>query len=103
MRRWDRQFPDLVLWQWGLALTLGIGCLALARLAVVAPHRRATRGGCHARHGADLGNLGLLGSTDHEGNHRRRLSNLRGRAEGGEQRPWHEREGQNHLEIWTGR
>lgn len=83
---------DLVLWQWGLALS--IRCLALA-LAVIAPHRRATRGGRHARHRADLGNLGLLGSTGQEGNH----SHLSCRAEGRE--PEHAREGRKHLEIWT--
>lgn len=51
----------LVLWQRWLALS--IGCLALA---LIAPHRRATRGGRHARHRADLGNLGLLGSAAQE-------------------------------------
>lgn len=82
---------DLVLWQWGLALS--IRCLALA-LTVIAPHRRATRGGCHARHRADLGNLGLLGSAGQEGNH----SHLSCRAEGRE--PEHTREGHK-LEIWV--
>lgn len=85
---------DLVLWQWGLAL--GIRCLALAlALTVIAPHRRATRGGRHARHGADLGNLGLLRSADQKGNH----SHLSCRAEGRE--PEHTREGHKHLEIWV--
>ena len=82
---------DLVLWQWGLALS--IRCLALA-LTFIAPHRGATRGGRHARHRADLGNLGLLGSAGQEGNH----SHLSCRAEGRE--PEHTREGRKHLEIW---
>lgn len=82
---------DLVLWQWGLALS--IRCLALA-LTVIAPHWRATRGGCHARHRADLGNLGLLGSAGQEENH----SHLSCRAEGRE--PEHAREGHK-LEIWV--
>lgn len=80
---------NLILWQWGLALS--IRCLALT---VIAPHRRATRGGCHARHRADLGNLGLLGSTGQVGNH----SHLSCRAEGRE--PEHTREGHK-LEIWV--
>lgn len=86
------RFTDLVLWHWGLALS--IRCLALA-LTVVAPHRRATRGGRHARHRADLGNLGLLGSAGQEGNH----SHLSSTAEGRE--PEHTREGRKHLEIWV--
>lgn len=79
----------LVLWQWRLALS--IRCLALA---LVAPHRRATRGGRHARHRADLGNLGLLGSAAQEWNH----SHLSCWAEGRE--PKDTREGHK-LEIWV--
>lgn len=82
-------YANLILWQWGLALS--IRCLALT---VIAPHRRATRGGCHARHRADLGNLGLLGSTCQVGNH----SHLSCRAEGRE--PEYTREGHK-LEIWV--
>lgn len=79
----------LVLWQWRLALS--IRCLALA---LIAPHRRATRGGRHARHRADLGNLGLLGSAAQEWNH----SHLSCWAEGRE--PKDTREGHK-LEIWV--
>lgn len=79
----------LVLWQRWLALS--IGCLALA---LIAPHRRATRGGRHARHRADLGNLGLLGSAAQEWNH----SHLSCWAEGRE--PKDTREGHK-LEVWV--
>lgn len=82
---------DLVLWQRGLALS--IRCLALA-LTVVAPHWRATRGGRHARHGADLGNLGLLGSAGQEENHSHLSCGAEGREAG------HTRKGHK-LEIWA--